>query len=143
MTTSDIGGEYSGKSLGLPPSGRGSLAPLGKRVVALFIDWIIALVITNGLIAPLAGGLSLDAQSIVPLAVFVVMTIILVATTGRTLGHAAMGLMVIPRVRQRLSWLQATIRTVLIALVIPPVVWDKDGRGLHDIAAGTIIVRSR
>ncbi|CPU67518.1 Conserved membrane protein of uncharacterised function [Mycobacteroides abscessus] len=34
------------------------------------------------------------------------------------------------------------LRTVLLCLVIPAVVWDADGRGLHDRAAGTVLVRS-
>ena len=34
------------------------------------------------------------------------------------------------------------LRTVLICLVIPPLVWDSDGRGLHDRAVNTVVVRS-
>ena len=37
--------------------------------------------------------------------------------------------------------LGALARTVLLCLVIPAVVWDSDGRGLHDRVAGTAIVR--
>jgi len=33
------------------------------------------------------------------------------------------------------------IRTVSLCLVIPAVVWGLDGRGLHDVWAGTQIVR--
>jgi uncharacterized RDD family membrane protein YckC len=33
------------------------------------------------------------------------------------------------------------IRTFLIALVIPAVVTDKDGRGLHDRIAKTVVMR--
>jgi hypothetical protein len=33
------------------------------------------------------------------------------------------------------------LRTVLLCLVIPAAVWDAQGRGLHDKAARTIIVR--
>jgi len=32
---------YPGETLGLPASGPGSLAPMGLRVVALLIDWLI------------------------------------------------------------------------------------------------------
>ena len=35
----------------------------------------------------------------------------------------------------------AIVRTLLLCLVVPAVVWDADGRGLHDSAAGTVIVR--
>jgi hypothetical protein len=37
--------------------------------------------------------------------------------------------------------LLAAVRTALLLLVIPAVVWDADGRGLHDRVAGTAIVR--
>ncbi|MGO9653847.1 MAG: RDD family protein, partial [Mycobacterium sp.] len=33
---------YPGERLGLPESGPGSLAPVGRRVAALTIDWLIA-----------------------------------------------------------------------------------------------------
>ena len=33
------------------------------------------------------------------------------------------------------------IRAVLICLVIPAVVYDRDRRGLHDRAANTVVVR--
>jgi len=35
----------------------------------------------------------------------------------------------------------ALVRTLLLGLVIPAVVTDDDGRGLHDRAAGTVVVR--
>jgi uncharacterized RDD family membrane protein YckC len=35
------------------------------------------------------------------------------------------------------------VRTVLLCLVIPAFIWDRDGRGLHDKAAGTVVVRAR
>jgi hypothetical protein len=36
--------------------------------------------------------------------------------------------------------LRALARQVLIALVVPPLVFRPDGRGLHDIAAGSATV---
>jgi len=35
------------------------------------------------------------------------------------------------------------LRTLLICLVIPAVIWDRDGRGLQDRAAGTVVVKAR
>jgi uncharacterized RDD family membrane protein YckC len=37
---------------------------------------------------------------------------------------------------------QTLVRTVLLCLFLPAMFWDKDGRGLHDKAAGTVIVRT-
>jgi hypothetical protein len=35
------------------------------------------------------------------------------------------------------------VRTFLIVLVIPPLVFNRDGRGLHDLAVDSIALRSR
>ena len=37
---------------------------------------------------------------------------------------------------------QALVRTVLLLLLVPALVWDADRRGLHDKAAGAIVVNS-
>ena len=34
------------------------------------------------------------------------------------------------------------LRTLLLCLVVPAAIWDGDGRGLHDKAAGTAVVRT-
>jgi len=41
------------------------------------------------------------------------------------------------------GFIKAAIRTLMLLLVIPAVVWDSEGRGLHDRAAGTRLVRTR
>ena len=33
------------------------------------------------------------------------------------------------------------VRTVLLCLAIPALIWDRDQRGLHDRGAGTVLVR--
>jgi hypothetical protein len=38
---------------------------------------------------------------------------------------------------------RAVLRTALIAVVVPPLVRDRDGRGWHDRATRTVVVRSR
>jgi len=37
--------------------------------------------------------------------------------------------------------LRSLVRTLLLLAVVPPLVFDRDLRGLHDKAAGTIVVR--
>lgn len=44
--------EYPGKLLGLPKSGVGSLAPMSRRIVGLFVDWIIATGIAALIVRP-------------------------------------------------------------------------------------------
>lgn len=69
--------------------------------------------------------------------------ILLVGTLGMTVGHRIMGLMVLRVDGERAGLVPATIRTLLLALVLPAVIWDKDERGFHDRIARTMIVRTR
>lgn len=108
-------------------------APLGRRVLALAIDWAIAMAISAGF---------LDNHALATLAVFAVMTWLLLATRGATIGHTVLGLRVRNADGGAAGPLQALIRTVSLCLVIPAVVWGLDGRGLHDVWARTAIVRA-
>jgi hypothetical protein len=38
---------------------------------------------------------------------------------------------------------RAVLRTAMIAVVVPPLVRDVDGRGWHDRATRTVVVRTR
>ncbi|MGE9807980.1 MULTISPECIES: RDD family protein [unclassified Janibacter] len=134
-------GQHHGARLGLPASGTGSLATLGRRVPALVIDWFACQAIALGLLTRLID-VDPGARSFLPLAVFLVENVVLVALTGTTLGHRLLGMHVVAPHRPGVSWLQSLIRAVLLCLVIPAVVWDADGRGLHDRAAGTLLLRT-
>ncbi|ACZ31056.1 RDD domain containing protein [Xylanimonas cellulosilytica DSM 15894] len=126
--------------LGLPAEGPGSMAPLGRRVAALCVDWAVAWAV---------AALVARDNSFVPLAVLAVMNVVLVGSIGYTIGHRLLGLQV--RVLGApgegtvdgafVGFWRSTVRTVLLCVVIPAVVWDGDGRGLHDRAAGTVITR--
>lgn len=106
----------------------------GRRIGALCVDWGIALAISAGFF---------DYQALATSGVFVVMTLLLVGTVGFTIGHRIFGLRIYrivdggtpPRP------LQTLVRTLLMALAIPAVITAPDGRGLHDIAAGTRVGR--
>lgn len=115
------------------------MGSFGRRLVALFIDWMLCQLVTVALLHVPVGATG--GQAFVPLAVFAVMSILLLSTVGTTIGMRIMGLRVGALGRPTLSPVQVVIRTVLLCLVIPAVVWDRDGRGLHDRAAGTIVVR--
>ena len=43
--------------------------------------------------------------------------------------------------RGRIGAARALFRTVLICLAVPPLIWDRDGRGLHDRAVLTAVVK--
>lgn len=77
-----------------------------------------------------------------PLAVFVLMNLLLVGTLGFTIGHRLLGIRVVRIDGSSSGPMPAVIRTVLLALMVPALFWDRDSRGLHDKIAGTVAVRS-
>lgn len=135
-----------GARLGLPPDGPGSLGTLGRRVVALVVDWTLATLVAFLFFRPAEHGF-FEGISALPVwsqpLVFAVENVLLVSTLGFTVGHRLMGLRVrrLAEPARMVGIGRALLRTVLLLLVIPAVVWDADGRGLHDRAAGTVLVR--
>ena len=78
--------------------------------------------------------------SLVPLAVDYVLGSLI---AGRTLGMYLFGLRLI-RVERAVavSPLRIVLRTVLLFLLVPALVFDRDGRGLHDRLTDTAVVRA-
>lgn len=139
---------YPGERLGLPESGPGSIARVGRRIAALFIDYLPAVVIA-GAFFPLRdrGDVTpipvLDADPMYTLLVFAVLQIIFIPTLGGSIGHRIMGLRLM---RADGAWTgvwRPIVRTLLLCIVIPAVIWDQDQRGLHDKMVATILVRAR
>ncbi|GAA2928996.1 RDD family protein [Streptomyces thioluteus] len=126
-----------GQSLGLPENGPGSVAPFGRRFGAIFIDWALCLLVANGLIAQgnahRAGNWAL--------VVFLVLSVLTVGTIGCTPGKRLLRLRVVSAEGGRLTFPRAVLRSVLLVLVIPAVIWDRDNRGLHDRATKAVQVR--
>ncbi|MFJ8627415.1 RDD family protein [Kitasatospora sp. NPDC093550] len=128
---------YRGERLGLPEEGPGSLAGPGRRIGALFVDgWLVAL-ISYGLIA---RGDAVEAN-LWTSPLFFLVAALLLATTGTTVGKRLFGLRVVRLDGGRATIPQVLLRTLLLCLVVPPLVWDRDTRGLHDKAVGTVEVR--
>ena len=143
-----------GARLGLPPEGPGSLARPGRRLVALAVDWVVCLAISAAFFPVQGAGFFLtQGAPTATLAIFAAENVLLVGTAGFTLGHRLLGLRVrraavVPPGAAPLAdtgrapgLVSGLVRGLLLCLVIPAVVWDGDGRGLHDRAAGTAIVR--
>ncbi|HUL98126.1 MAG TPA: RDD family protein [Mycobacterium sp.] len=138
MAVTDSG--YAGEGLGLPASGPRSLAGFGRRVLALLIDWLIA----YGLAAlgMSLGWWTLTTLSTAVLVVWFVIGVVSVRLFGFTPGQLALGLMVISvDDRQHVGIGRAAVRGLLIALVVPPLFADSDGRGLQDRLTATAVVR--
>ena len=126
------GEKYPGERLGLPPAGSGSIARLGRRSGALVIDYGAAYLIS--------GFWGWDPLAI--LAIFAIIQIVFLPTLQGSPGHRLFGLRI---ARLDGAWVglwRPIVRSLLLVFVIPAVIWDADQRGLHDKAAGTILVRS-
>ncbi|MGW3123885.1 RDD family protein [Streptomyces sp. NPDC001107] len=128
---------YRGQQLGLPEEGPGSIARPGRRFGALFVDWGLCLLIAYGLIT---HGYN-QATGNWALLVFFLLGVLTVGTIGFTPGKRLFGLRVVALDTGRPSPLRATLRTVLLCIAIPALIWDRDGRGLHDRLARTVEVR--
>ncbi|MGD3105080.1 RDD family protein [Streptomyces sp. YGL11-2] len=128
---------YRGQRLGLPEEGPGSIARVGRRLGALFIDWALCLLIAYGL---LSGGKAQSASNWA-LVVFAVLSVLTVGTVGFTPGKRLLGLRVVAEGGGRISLPRVLLRTLLLVVVIPAVVWDRDGRGLHDRLSRSVQVR--
>jgi len=138
---------FPGNRLGLPENGPGSVAGWGRRVLALLLDWLIAALIASAVTAkPIwAGGNDFNTAQLV---IFFAMTAILTGLVGSTIGHRVFGLRVLnlnaagqTGYAAQVGLLGGVIRALLICLLIPAVVYDRDRRGLHDRAANTVVVR--
>lgn len=125
----------------LPLQGPGSLGRFGPRIGALAVDWLLCSVIAAAFLGYRWGGSG--AEGFKPLLVFALENVLLVSTIGTTIGHRLFGLIVQRPGSAAPGLLSGLVRTILLCLVIPAVVTDRVGRGLHDKIAGTLIVRTR
>ena len=126
----------------LPLTGWAKLAGDKVRIgvvmpnAGIFIDWAPAYFLSWSLF-PTAGG----ADPFVTLAIFAALQYAFMITLNGSIGHIATRMRVVPIRGGYLGFWRPLVRTLLLCLVIPAVIWDVDQRGLHDRAAGTVLVR--
>lgn len=147
-TGASAGSSYPGERLGLPAAGQGAVAGWGRRLLALGVDWAACLLVVGAFVGTQVWtGTGLAAWA--PLLVFLVEASLLTALVGGSFGQLVCRVVVVRlggaagagRGAGPVSLLQSTLRTFLICLVIPPLVFNPDQRGLHDLAVGTITLR--
>ncbi len=132
--------DYPGKTLGLPDTGPGSLAPMGRRLAALLIDWLIAYGLA--LLGVEFGVWSTPMLSAVVLVIWLLLGVAAVRLFGFTPGQLMLGLVVVAVGGRRPVGIgRLVVRGLLIGLVVPPLFTDSDGRGLHDRLTATAVVR--
>jgi uncharacterized RDD family membrane protein YckC len=135
---------YRGEKLGLPSDGPGSLAPTGPRLLAFVVDAVASSLVAALFVGHKGGGSFADrlpgSWSLIPFAIdYVVGTLV----AGRTVGMYLTGLRLVRVDREAaIDPLRAIVRTALLGLLIPAVIFDRDGRGLHDRLTGTGVVRA-
>ncbi len=126
------GETWAGSRLGLPESGPRSIARLGRRIAALFIDWALASLISWAFFSYNGGA---------TLVIFAIEQAVFVAFANGSIGHLILGLRVVPITGGWIGIWRPAVRALLLLLVIPALIWDRDLRGLHDKIAGTVLVR--
>lgn len=121
-----------GSRLGLPAEGSGSVAPIGRRILSLLIDWALCLLVSQ----LFTGG-----DPAMTLGLFAVENLLLISLFGITIGQFAMAVRVTAVRGRQPILLRSLIRIVLMLLLLPAIIWNRDAQPLHDVAAGTAVVR--
>jgi uncharacterized RDD family membrane protein YckC len=134
---------YPGERLGLPETGPQSVARVGRRFVAISVDWVISalvLMLMTGRDYLTISSTALGQMQL--LGVFVALQILSIWAIGGSMGHRLLRLYVVNVHGGTLTWWRPIVRSILLALVIPALVWDSDQRGFHDKIAGTLLLKS-
>jgi uncharacterized RDD family membrane protein YckC len=121
-----------------------SVAPMGRRLVALVVDWVLCSLIVSGIlrhnVITVTDAHYRDAQ-LFTLVLFAAEVYLLTAISGLTVGKRLLGLRTIRTDGSVPGFKWAALRTLLLLFVVPACLSDRDLRGLHDRASDTIVVR--
>jgi len=122
-----------------------SVAPMGRRLAALVVDWVlcelVATLVTRHNLTHGASDPRYLATQVLTLALFAAEVYLLTAISGITIGKRLLGIRVIRTDGSNPGFVWAALRTLLLLFVVPPLLSDHDLRGLHDRASDTIVVR--
>ncbi|WP_431709625.1 RDD family protein [Glutamicibacter uratoxydans] len=110
------------------------MARFPRRVGALILDWVLAMLVSWWLFesAPLAT-----------LLIFCAVQMLTVGITGHSIGHRVFGMQVQSMDGKAIKPLTGVVRSLLLCLVIPVLIADADQRGVHDRAGNSILVNVR
>lgn len=135
---------WLGKRLGLPREGENAVAPFSARLAAFVLD-ILASALVGSLISSQLDHPSGTTKQLVAYGVLLVEHVVMVALTGQTFGMRLLSLKVLrlKDVSRVPGFLTALLRTVPLLLSVGLTgFFTRDGRGLHDLAAGSVVVRA-
>ncbi len=102
-------------------------------MAGLAIDWALAVA---------ASVIFFKYNGFATTLIFIVLQMVFIPTIGGSIGHRLVGLHVAPL---RGGWVgiwRPSVRSLLLGIVIPALVWDSDQRGFQDKIAGTVLIRT-
>lgn len=109
-------------------------ASLARRFAALFADWMLCVLVSGLFANPTTSGWP-------PVAVLVLEYTFFVGLFGQTPGMWLTRIRCVSLATGRpVGLARAALRGVLLCLVVPPLLLDRDRRGWHDRVTGTIVV---
>ena len=109
-------------------------ATFGRRFAALLIDWVLCLLTANIFANPMRDGWS-------PVVVLIGLYAIFAGLFAQTPGMAVLRIRCVDATTGgRIGIWRGLIRGVLLCLVIPPLLTDRNGRALHDRTVNSIVL---
>ncbi len=134
-------GSYPGETLGLPKVGPGAQASVARRMGGVVIDWVLCWVVA-GFIRVNTDALGDTAT--LTLALWVLLGIVCGWLFARTPGMALLGMGVarLDAPGQCVGLWRAALRTLFTMFILPAAMVDANGRGMHDRATGTTVIRA-
>ena len=72
--------------------------------------------------------------------IFALTQVVFITLVNGSIGHVLFRMRVVPLTGGWVGLWRPIVRTLLLCLVIPALIWDRDQRGLHDKVAGTVLV---
>jgi uncharacterized RDD family membrane protein YckC len=110
---------------------------MSRRVGALFVDWLLCWVIVVVAIRPYQADVAYWT-----LGLFAAQDYLFTSLTGFTVGKLLLRIGVARLDGAKIGPLWGLVRTLLLLTVVPPLMSDRDLRGMHDRAANTVVVRA-
>jgi uncharacterized RDD family membrane protein YckC len=112
-----------------------------KRILALIFDWGAAILVVQ--VIPNGPDYGTQSNSLLTLIVFATEVTLFTWMMGSSFGQRIVGLRVIDFYSDsNPTFVQSVFRTFLIVVLIPPLLADSEGRGLHDRLAKTKLIKA-
>lgn len=136
---------WPGSRIGLPRQGAGSVAPFSVRAMAFFIDLILAGVVGSIIVGVSVRNPSGIERQYFAYGVLLVEQVLMIGLIGQSAGMRLLDTKVLRIKRSDVppGFMVALVRSVPLLLTFGLFgFFTRDGRGLHDLAAGSVVVRN-